>query len=310
MSALALYIPCVYKNITEEMIAQTFYRLKVGSVLHVELVPHTEKYNKAHVFFESLYPFGKGADQIQQVNNGETVKLQYSKSEHVFWLLMLNNREYDGVSRKGWYDVESEEKKKADAEIAAIVANVNAVNTQESVQDQDQDQDQPIVQYFAQENEESESFGLVSCDYAQSLETEIARLQAELRNANDIITENQRPLQDTDPTENQMLSLRRENYALRWGYDNMYHIKMPPSPTMPPPVLERVSPYAGGSMEYGTVVYDEIARITRDNITLLENINVLSCMPDSVMREETGVVSDYDYDESDDEEDEMDDEEY
>ena len=138
MSALALYIPCVYKNITEEMIAQTFYRLKVGSVLHVELVPHTEKYNKAHVFFESLYPFGKGADQIQQVNNGETVKLQYSKSEHVFWLLMLNNREYDGVSRKGWYDVELEEKKKADAEIAAIVANVNAVNTQESVQDQDQ----------------------------------------------------------------------------------------------------------------------------------------------------------------------------
>jgi len=341
MSALALYIPCVYKNITEEMLAQTFYRLKVGSVRHVELVPHTEKYNKAHVFFESLYPFGKGADQIQQVVNGQTVKLQYSKNEHVFWLLMLNNREYDGFSKNGWYDVEAEEEKKADAEIAAIVSNVNAANTQESSSIQ-----KPIAQNFVQKNENLEdlkadyaqftpededpdSFGLVSADYAHFLETEVARLQAALRNAND---ENQRSIQDADPTENQMLSLRRENYALRWGYENMFRIKMPPSSSMPPPVLGAVSPYAGGSMEYGMAVYSEIERISRDNDMLRQNNNVLSCMPDTEtllsladrydnvsgdsmsnyagdsmsnyaaeMDGERAVVSDYDYDDSGDE---------
>lgn len=330
MSALALYIPCVYKNITEEMLAQTFYRLKVGSVRHVELVPHTEKYNKAHVFFESLYPFGKGAEQIQQVVNGQTVKLQYSKNEHVFWLLMLNNRDYDGFSKNGWYDVEAEEEKKADAEIAAIVSNVNAANTQESSSIQ-----KPIAQKFVQKNENLEadyaqftpevedpdSFGLVSADYAQFLETEVARLQVALRNANDVT---QRFIQNEDPTENQMLSLRRENYALRWAYENMFHVKMPPPSNMPPPVLGAVSPYAGGSMEYGMAVYNEIERISRDNDMLRQNNNVLSCMPntetllsltdryehvsgDSMSNyaaeidDERAVVSDYDYDESDDE---------
>ena len=111
MSEFALYIPCVYKNINEEMIAQTFYRKKIGSVRHVDIVPHNDKYNRAHVFFESMYPFGQGAEQISQVANGETVKLQYSRNQHVFWLLMKNRREYDGVSKKGWYDVEAENAK-------------------------------------------------------------------------------------------------------------------------------------------------------------------------------------------------------
>ena len=175
----------------------------------------------------------------------------------------------------------------------------------------------------------------MSADYAHFLETEVARLQAALRNAND---ENQRSIQNEDPTENQMLSLRRENYALRWAYENMFHVKMPPSSNMPPPVLGAVSPYAGGSMEYGMAVYNEIERISRDNDMLRQNNNVLSCMPNTEtllsltdryehrcwdvpievdeyahmhhahnatdseeIDDERAVVSDYDYDESDDE---------
>ena len=111
--AFSLYIPYVYKNITEEMIVQTFYRKKVGSVVNVDLFSAGEKYNKAHVYFESMYPFGKGAEQMRQIEEGKSVKFQYSRNEHTYWILMKNTKKYDGFSRKGWYDVELENELKA-----------------------------------------------------------------------------------------------------------------------------------------------------------------------------------------------------
>jgi len=116
MSAFAIYIPSVYANISAEMIAATFYRMKIGSVKHVEFVRNTDKQNKAYVFFESMYPYGKGAAMMRDVDEGKSVKLHYSKNQHVFWVMLKSRRKYDGESSNGWYDVEAEEAKKVKKE--------------------------------------------------------------------------------------------------------------------------------------------------------------------------------------------------
>ena len=298
MSAFAIYIPCIYKNITEEMIAQTFYRKKVGSVINVDLVAHGEKYNHAHVFFESMYPFGQGAEQMRQVAEGKSVKLQYSKNEHTFWLMLKNNREYDGVSKKGWYDVEAENAKKAEKEEemhreqehavwltngGAEMDNAEHAQWQEEVlceqeAAEDREEHERIQQEIAAAEGEEGIHGTVSSEYAASLECEVGRLQNDLRHANDMIASTR----CVDQTEDHMFTLRRENDNLRWAFNTMWEIKMPCASDRAPPILGSVSAYNGGSLNYGAIVHDEIVRLTRDNDILRINANVLSCMPDRV----------------------------
>ncbi len=286
MSEFALYIPCVYKNITEEMIAQTFYRKKIGSVRHVDIVPHNEKYNRAHVFFESMYPFGQGADQMSQVANGETVKLQYSRNQHVFWILMKNRREYDGVSKKGWYDVEAENAKKEAAAVeTAYKEDTHAKHPmfigsqydtddlsdmhhqmEKEINEMDDDMDTNL------DNEDPESFGLVSVDYVQSLETELARMRMQCGEA-------ERALPPITPLEEYLFQIRRDNYHLRWKYYDMCRAKLPVEGNTTPPVMEQVSEYDGCSTEFDHVVRSEIERLRNDNEILSQNVNVLSCIP-------------------------------
>ena len=284
MSAFALYIPCVYKNITEEMIAQTFYRKKIGSVQHVEIVQHNEKYNRAHVFFESMYPFGQGAEQMNQISAGETVKLQYSRNQHVFWILMKNRREYDGVSKKGWYDVEAENAKKEAAAAAetAYTEDTHAKHTMFIGSQYDTDDLSDMHNQAEKEmdddmdtnpdNEDPESFGLVSVDYVQSLETELAHMRMQFGEA-------ERALPPITPLEEYLFQMRRDNYHLRWKYYDMCRAKLPVEGNTTPPVMEQVSEYDGCSTEFEHVVRSEIERMRKDNEVLSQNVNVLSCIP-------------------------------
>jgi hypothetical protein len=289
MSEFALYIPCVYKNITEEMIAQTFYRKKIGSVRHVELIPNNNKYNRANVFFESMYPFGQGAEQMKQIANGETVKLQYSRNQHVFWILMKNRLEYDGHSKKGWYDVDAENAKKENEndvkekgaylqavqdgrqEVLPIITNVGHGDcTQDYVATPTPQHDAPEISELG--DEDPASFGLVSVDYVRSLEFELSRMHMQ-HNAVENYSFTMTPL------EEYLCQMRRDNYHLRNKYNDMCSAKLPVEGNTPPPVTEQVSEYDGCSAEYDHVVRSEIERLCKDNEVLNQNVNVLSCIP-------------------------------
>jgi hypothetical protein len=108
MSSFALYIPSIYANITETMISKTFHRMEVGKVGHVEIISHSEKTNKAHVYFDTLYDTESAAEIATTIKNGGTAKLKYARNEHVFWILLESRREYDGVSRIGEFVDEPE----------------------------------------------------------------------------------------------------------------------------------------------------------------------------------------------------------
>jgi hypothetical protein len=287
MSAFAIYIPCVYTNITEEMIAQTFYRKKIGSVRHVDLVKHTDKYNHAHVFFESMYPFGQGAKQMDQIANGDTVKLQYSRNQYVFWLMMKNHRKYDGVSKKGWYDVDAKDAKKEaaaadDKETSHKDPHTMFIDSMHESDDMGDMNDQinKEIDEMDQEmnNENPESFSLVSVEYVHSLEAEIARLHTH-RN-DDTTMKNEYFANTLD--DGHLADLHSEIYKLRWAYYNLIRAKIPPHGNIgnvTPPMIEHVSNYEGYSEEFDKVVCDEIARLNKDNDNLVQNNNVLSCMP-------------------------------
>jgi len=274
MSAFAIYIPCIYKNITEEMVAQTFYRKKIGSVRHVELVHHNDKYNRAHVFFESMYPFGEGAEKMRQVDAGETVKLQYSRNQHVFWLLVKNRREYDGVSKKGWYDVEAENAKKE----AAALQETDLSTTPVCVEHVDDISDiNP---------EDPDAFGLVSVDYVRSLEIELARMRARCDNI-------QYNLPHMTPIEEYLAELRNDNCNMRMKYAEMQRIKLPVNQHMVPPILENISNYQGFSPEFEAVLCREVERFRKDNETLGQNINVLSCLPNTSIDDSQSIDTSY-----------------
>ena len=104
MSAFSIYIPSVYPNITEEMISNTFHRMDVGRVKHVEIISNlTQKSNKAYVFFDSLYESDLALSIFDALSKNRTAKLSYARNEHVFWILLSSRREYDGISNKGEY---------------------------------------------------------------------------------------------------------------------------------------------------------------------------------------------------------------
>ena len=101
MSAFSIYIPSVYPNITEEMISNTFHRMEVGKVKHIELVRQNNKPSKAYVFFDTIYDTEIAKNVTETLRRGETSKLSYAKSEHVFWILLQSRRDYDGTSNVG-----------------------------------------------------------------------------------------------------------------------------------------------------------------------------------------------------------------
>lgn len=151
MSAFSLYIPSVYANITAPMISETFHRMNVGRVKHIELVPQNGKngprQNKAYVFFDALYQSDLAMDIYNNVTSNTTAKLPYGRSEHVFWIILNSKRQYDGSSNNGEY-VEPDF---TEEEIAFM---------EEELERQDQ-----------------EDLTMVSADYANTLEQEIYNLR-------------------------------------------------------------------------------------------------------------------------------------
>jgi hypothetical protein len=230
-----------------------------------------------------MYPFGQGAEQMEQVANGETVKLQYSRNQHVFWILMKNRREYDGVSKKGWYDVEAENAKKETAagdrvgcgicegpQPMFVGSQYDTDNLSDMHNLMEKEMDDEMDTNLG--NEDPESFGLVSVDYVQSLETELARMRMQCGEA-------ARALPPITPLEEYLFQIRRDNYHLRWKYYDMCRAKLPVEGNTTPPVIEQVSEYDGCSTEFEHVVRSEIERLRNDNEVLSQNVNVLSCIP-------------------------------
>lgn len=155
MSAFSLYIPSVYANITAPMISETFHRMNVGRVKHIELVPQNGKngprQNKAYVFFDALYQSDLAMDIYNNVTNNMTAKLPYGRSEHVFWIILNSKRQYDGSSNNGEY-VEPDF---TEEEIAFM---------EEELERQDS-------------NRDGGDMSMVSSDYASTLEQEICNLR-------------------------------------------------------------------------------------------------------------------------------------
>ena len=97
MSAFSVFIPSVYANITAPMISETFHRMNVGHVKHIEFVPQNSnngrvRQNKAYVFFDALYQSDLAMEIYNNVSNNMTTKLPYGRSEHVFWILLNSKR--------------------------------------------------------------------------------------------------------------------------------------------------------------------------------------------------------------------------
>lgn len=104
MSAFSVFIPSVYKNITANMISETFHRMDVGRVKHIDLVSKNKNQNKAYVYFDALYQSELAMSIYDDVKDENSSKLQYGKSEHVYWILLENRNQYDGVSCVGEYN--------------------------------------------------------------------------------------------------------------------------------------------------------------------------------------------------------------
>lgn len=153
MSAYSLYIPSVYNNITEHMISETFHRMNVGKVKHVEFISkkNGNAPKKAYIFFDSLYQSDLAMDIYDNVNEGKTAKLPYGRSQHVFWILLKCQREYDGKSNVGEY--------------------IEPDFTEEEMNFMEQQLQEQQLQ------EQNEDFSLVSSDYANTLEQEIHNLR-------------------------------------------------------------------------------------------------------------------------------------
>ncbi len=93
MSAYSVYIPGVYSNIDEDMIIDTFKRMKIGKVNRAILVPQkTSKHNKAYVYFEDLYSTQSARDMVSEIENEKSSKLFYARTPHVYWVLLENRR--------------------------------------------------------------------------------------------------------------------------------------------------------------------------------------------------------------------------
>lgn len=104
MSAFSVFIPSVYKNITADMISETFHRMDVGRVKHIDLVSKNKNQNRAYVYFDALYQSELAMSIYSEVKDENSSKLQYGKSEHVYWILLVNRNQYDGVSCIGEYN--------------------------------------------------------------------------------------------------------------------------------------------------------------------------------------------------------------
>ena len=104
MSAFSVFIPSVYKNITADMISETFHRMDVGKVKHIDLVSKNKNQNRAYVYFDALYQSELAMSIYSEVKDENSSKLQYGKSEHVYWILLVNRNQYDGVSCIGEYN--------------------------------------------------------------------------------------------------------------------------------------------------------------------------------------------------------------
>lgn len=156
MSAFSLYIPSVYANITAPMISETFHRMNVGRVKHVELVSQNAKngprQNKAYIFFEALYQSDLAMNIQHNVSTNLTTKLPYGRSEHVFWVLLNSKRQYDGSSNNGEY--------------------VEPDFTEEEIEFVEQE-----LERQRKEEEEVVDTSFVSADYANTLEQEMYKLR-------------------------------------------------------------------------------------------------------------------------------------
>ena len=93
----SIYIPRVFKGITQEQIRGTFYGQSIGKVGRVDLLKvYNEKnnwvYNKAFVHFDEWFSTSQAADLKSAIESGKgNAKLDYETNR--YWMLLPNASE-------------------------------------------------------------------------------------------------------------------------------------------------------------------------------------------------------------------------
>jgi len=221
MSAYSVYIPGVYSNIDEDMIIDTFKRMKIGKVNRAILVPQkTSKHNKAYIYFDELYSTKSAIDMVYEIENEKSSKLFYARTPHVYWVLLENRRKIkedelalvtpcEQIKEDTPHPVyieslnEDEMDERNQTEIDEYLDNLQHIQTacNDSYDNYEQEEEGEIVEYeeitsleptikVLTEEESSEipipDMSYVCSDYASALELEIYNL----RNVNKMLQYN------------------------------------------------------------------------------------------------------------------------
>lgn len=160
----SFYIPSVYANITQEMVKQTFKRMNIGEVTHVEFVEQNRRdgkrgHKKAYVYFDRLYDQAGAMPILAEIHRDGMSRVHYSHSQHVYWVLLENTRKPTPAPH-------TEVVEACDSDEVSVESAPNS------------------SQHILYTEEEAafvpeEDFSMVDADYAAILESEIAKLRNE-----------------------------------------------------------------------------------------------------------------------------------
>lgn len=145
---------------------QTFKRMNIGEVTHVEFVEQNRRdgkrgHKKAYVYFDRLYDrVGEcGGIILSEIQRDGMSRVHYSHSQHVYWVLLENTRKPTPAPH-------AEVVEARDSDEVSIESAPNS------------------SQHILYTEEEAafvpeEDFSMVHADYAAMLESEIAKLRGE-----------------------------------------------------------------------------------------------------------------------------------
>jgi hypothetical protein len=177
---ISLYIPHIFENISKVVISDTFEKLKIGKVSHVDLINKigrdSKSYNAAYIHFD--YWFNNNGSRIFQekvVNPEKEARIIYE--EPWYWVILENKGKKHIVNgRKICIDLGTKEEINGSHENSGI-NNTEIDNFVEEPDQLDQEMEQIL-----DEMEYTEAFMPVECvdyvdsDYAEALENQITNL--------------------------------------------------------------------------------------------------------------------------------------
>jgi hypothetical protein len=90
---MSLFIPAVFKNITEERIISAFKKVKLGKVSRVNFLYKNEKFNSVHICFSNWSNTDASRIFKEKTKTPEGAKLVYDDPWH--WIVLEYNPKYE-----------------------------------------------------------------------------------------------------------------------------------------------------------------------------------------------------------------------